>query len=566
LSISSFQDKVIKGGCGKAVMFLAVASMAIGIGFSSCSRADRFQALDAKGQPEKPFAKVGGVELPTAWIQEAVDQQLQQFGQGNPDILNQLPPDMKLGFYAQAIGSVIQQGYMFTLASRAGIKVDDTNIKKDLGIDTVASFKAKVREQLETSGQLKKGASEKEFEDFLAKALQGKKIDDVYAEQIKQIDELLKDPVKKSKAVLSATLTLYQEKLRKDMKPTDDDVKKSFDTYEVKQIVTNGADRAKIDKAYADIKGGKTFEEIADAVSEAPAMQGKKKSESLLPVPGSMLTMPDYEPIAKLQPGAYSEPVKTAVGFVIYKFVGKKSNVPKDFDTSKDQYRLQYIGQEIQRKIQKDVEGLEKDMKPEFMEKAYEGIYAFSKASSKTDPKEQAAEYQRIYDLVKGVSKSDNGYELATATEMACMTKLVDAPGADKAKLKPARIATLEKYVETNDKAWDKRKELIEIFKEDKQAEKAYSLILAALDKNMSYDMMGQSTYSDISATFQTLKTANILKPEQVKEFEGKQKQWLDAKASFDKQQAEYKKQQEADAKKAAEEAKKSSTNAPAKK
>jgi hypothetical protein len=549
LSISSFQDKVIKGGCGKAIMLSCVAAMAIGLGVTSCSKADTFQALDAKGNPEKPFAKIGGVELPKSWVDEAVEQQAAQMG--GMQALDNYPADIKTQIYAQAVAGVVQQGYLYMLASQKGVKIDEKDLKKQLGFDSIASFKAKIRKQAEQMGMLKPGATDKDFDDLLKTQLGGQKLDDIFSQQVKELDESLKDPVKKSKVIVRVAGQLMVEKLRGEVQVTDEEIKTMFDTYEVKTILTKGDDRTKIDKAYSDLKAGKSFEELVDSVSEQDAMDPKKKkSENVIPVPGTSLDTPDYAPVGKLTAGNYSEPVKVAMGHVIYKLVSKKSAVPPDFEKEKAKYKTEFANNKLNKSLVKDMEKLQEDQKPSFEIKAYEAMYLYAKASSKQDQKAVEAEMTKAYEVAKSVSKSDADASMASSIEVMVMQRLY---GTDKAKNRANYLAALEKAVDLDVKAWDKRKVLFGLYKEDKQGDKAFTQLTAAIDNNIKYDGLGQQVYSDISSSFQELKKDNMVKPEQIKEFEGKQKQWLDAKLSFDKQQEEIKKLQDAQAKKDAE-------------
>ena len=126
---------------------------------------------------------------------------------------------------------------------------------------------------------------------------------------------------------------------------------------------------------------------------------------------------------------------------------------------------------------------------------------------------------------------------------LAAFQKIYDAPGADKAKLKAERIASLTKYLEFKDN-WDLRKEVITDLKDQKKGDDGYNQLLIALDKNNKYDANGQRVYSDIAASFKELQTASLIKPEQEKEFRGRQEEWQKAKADYDKTEAELAKQQ----------------------
>ena len=70
------------------------------VGFSSCGRTAQLAALDEKGNKQVPFATVGSVELPVAWIDQFIEEQTKQFP---PGMMDSIGPTYKAGMYAQAV-------------------------------------------------------------------------------------------------------------------------------------------------------------------------------------------------------------------------------------------------------------------------------------------------------------------------------------------------------------------------------------------------------------------------------------------------------------------------------
>ena len=570
MSISTFQEKFIKGGCGKFVLLFCGAAMVIGMAFSNCSRGQKLQALDAKGNKEKIFATVGDVALPFSMVDNAVDQQMKQ-SQLPPDILATLPPEYRIQAVAGGVSQAIQTAQIYEIAKRMGYKADDESIKKTLHFTSETDFENNLLAQVKKSGQLKDNATIKDLEEFAKPQLQGKTIKDIYTTQMTELDKILKDKdsQKRVELVLGGGQQYLLDKFSEGINPTDDEVKKGFENYEIKRIVAKAATptastdaKAKADKAYADLKAGKSFEEVMDTSSEeTPSDPKKKKSENVLNLSQDMVEkLPDFKAVLTLQPGTYSEPQKVTEGYAIIKYVGKKVDIPKDFEAKKAQYKQQNISQQVTKKFKAEMDKIEKEVKPNFEVKAYEAAYRYQKAMALTAGPAQETEFKAIFDLAKGVASTDDKPDVAAMLEVITIQHLYDQPGADKNKLKADRIAALENYLTFND-SWAYRKEVIDSYKEKGDKAKAFDQLTTALDKNTKFDAQGQTTFSDISAKFLELKTAGLVSADQEKQFRSKQEQWQSDKKKYDDQVAADKKLKDEEDKKAAAEAKK---NAPA--
>jgi hypothetical protein len=373
--------------------------------------------------------------------------------------------------------------------------------------------------------------------------------------------------------VLYAAQMYASDKFQEKINPTDDEVKKGFETFEIKRVLSktagptgDAAAKTKIDKANADLKANKSFEDVMDAYTDDMQRDPKKKkSENVLNLTQTQVeSLPDFKTILKLQPGSYSEPEKVTEGYQILKYVGKKVDIPKDYEAKKAQYKAQNIGQQVQKLFKAEIEKVEKDIKPTFEVKAYEAAYRYQKAMTMPVGPAQDQEFRAIFELAKSVTPSDDKPEVAAMVQVITIQHLYDQPTADKPKLKADRIGALENYISFTDN-WAYRKEVIDAYKEKGDKTKTFDLLLAGLEKNNKYDGTGQSTFGDMSAKFTEIKTAGLVSADQEKQFRTKQDQWTKDKKQYDldqeklkKEKAEDDKKQAEAAKKAAEEAKKS--------
>ena len=540
MSISTVREKFFEGGCGKSVLLFSAIAMVVTMGYSSCGRSAKFAATDAKGQKLATFATVGGVELPVAWVEKAQEQIVQQQLGGNTQLLDQLPPTFAVSLQTQAVTQVIEQGYMLETALQSGIKIDEESIKKEITED---KFRKSIREQLSMGGQLKPGATEAELDAKVKELAQGKTISELYKTQMDDFSKKLQDPAEKPLLQAQFGPAAAVEQIKNTIKADEATVKEAFKQYDVKRILVKGSDQAKAKKIYDEVKAGKNFEAAMDQYSDEVAEAGKKKSDRTMPVPMTAIQKSDdLKSLASLQPNGVSEPLKTPDGYSIFKVLSIKANIPADFEKDKARYLSQWTSAEAQSQFQKKVEALKKSTPPKFELKAFEAAYALGKGMSEPGDK-VSPEVQKAYDLAKSVAKDEPGAELAATIGLAAFQKIYDTPGADKAKLKAERIASIAKYLEFKDN-WDLRKEVITDLKDQKKGDEGYNQLLIALDKNNKYDANGQRVYSDIAASFKDLQAASLIKPEQEKEFRGRQEEWQKAKADYDKTEAELAKQQ----------------------
>ncbi|HLO99774.1 MAG TPA: peptidylprolyl isomerase, partial [Fimbriimonas sp.] len=320
MSISNFQEKVLKGGCGKALIVSLGIVMIVGMGMNSqCAKGNPLGATDIKGNPAQTVASVGSVNLPLSLLETAVAEQQQQLP---PDIMASLPAEYQLSSVAGSLNQIIQAGHVYEYATRNGFKNDDAYVLEASHLKSEAEFKAYAKEALTKAGMLKPNATEADFDKIIKEQTQGKGFSELYKAQFEDLSKALKDPQKRMVAVMSVAQRSALEQIQKSVKPTEADVRKSYERFNVKRVFVNTNDKVtdaqakeKADKAYAELKAGKSFESVMDTYSDDTPDQGKKKSDKVLPLDQNMIDkVPDYAIIGKLQAGSYSEPVKVTAG------------------------------------------------------------------------------------------------------------------------------------------------------------------------------------------------------------------------------------------------------------
>ena len=543
--------------------------MVFGMAFSNCSRGEKLMATDLQGNKAKTFATVGDVELPTSMVEQAIAKQEQQ-SQLPPDIIATLPPEYRIQTVSSGVTQSIQAAEVYEIAKRLGYKTDDDSIKKTLHMATEAEFLAYVLDSAKKSGQIKADATIKDLEEMAKPQLQGQTLADFYKKQLTELESQLKDKQKQVGLKLGAGQQFVVDKWSAGFNPSDDEVKKGFETYEIKRVLvksptaaTDAAAKSKADKAYADLKAGKSFEDVMEAYTEDVQQDPKKKkSENAINLSLAQLeNLADFKTVLKLQPGSFSEPEKIAEGYSILKYVGKKVDIPKDYETKKATYRQQNISQQVQKKFKEELDKVEKDVKPKFEVKSYEAAYRYQKAMAIPVGPAQDQEFRAIYDLTKGISSSDEKPEVGAMLRVITIQHLYDQPTADKVKLKDERIDSLENYLTFSDN-WAYRKEVIDSYKAKGDKTKAFAQVMTGLERNTKYDAQAQTTFAEISAKFTEIKAAGLVSADQEKQFRLTQDQWAKDKMKYDEEQALLKKKSDEE-KKAAAEAQKKSKSGP---
>jgi len=237
------------------------------------------------------------------------DELLQKMEQVKKDILNQM----------------IEDKLVLSRAKELGIKVTDSEIDERLGY-------------------IKKGfPSEEEF--YSALETQGitiANLKDRYRDQI-MMKKLVDYEVKSKISVLPSEISDYYEKHRAQFKEED--------KYRVKNILVKAKDsvsfelaKVEIDNIYAKLKQGGDFDVLAERHSQGP--NAGKGGDMGYIARGQMLEALD-DVIFKLKPGEFSEPVKSGIGYHIFKVediqYGKQASledVQKDIQMSLFQYKF----------------------------------------------------------------------------------------------------------------------------------------------------------------------------------------------------------------------------------
>ncbi|MDO8603762.1 MAG: peptidylprolyl isomerase [Candidatus Omnitrophota bacterium] len=201
------------------------------------------------------------------------------------------------GVKKDILNQIIEDKLVLSKAKELGIKVTESEINERLDY-------------------IKKGfSSEQEFYKTLeTQGVTMANLKDRYRDQI-MMKKLVDYEVKSKISVLPSEVSEYYEKHKDEFREAD--------KYRVKNILVKAKDdvgfelaKVEIDNVYAKLKEGENFDDLARQYSKGPNAENGGDMGYI--EKGQMLEVLD-KVIFKLKPGEFSEPVKSEIGYHIFK-------------------------------------------------------------------------------------------------------------------------------------------------------------------------------------------------------------------------------------------------------
>jgi hypothetical protein len=260
LSISKIRNSFDSKGC-QVVLVVVGLLLAVGLLYTGTC-----QALTGAGQPAdgtQPVIVVDGRPISDRALGDAV-RRSQELTFQNTGGFSSPASD----FYAVggAIDSLLRQTVIQSLLDKRGAKVADEDVRQA----SAREFEQQIelfRGQAEMSGQLKRGATDAEFEKWFKDNNNGQSIAEAKKARVANIEQTLKDPARAEELrrvyAQSTLLSLYA----KESPVTETDLRQSYDEFTFKVLRFTGTDGAartkKAEEALAEIKGGAKVEDVA---------------------------------------------------------------------------------------------------------------------------------------------------------------------------------------------------------------------------------------------------------------------------------------------------------------
>lgn len=533
----------------------------VGSSFYSCGRPT--PETDARRMaPGAVLAKMGEYEITERLVDEEMKRGSSMYGG-----LDNLPPSFQLQLQGGVLRSSVANILAIEMAKKYGITASDQDIEKVVA-QNIESELGNLKQQYITGGKLKPDATEAQFAELFKKE-QGQDLSELKSKALQQNAEMLRTGT--DLRIPLASLAVQQpllDALKKEVKLSDDELKKSYDKLEFKRItLTKNDPMATAKKIETELKGGLTFEKAIDRYSESPADPKEKASEKIEPLERIVIRGFDaYKPLENLKPGEVSAPISIGQSVNIFKLIRIKSDVPKDFDKQKDSLRESQTARIAAGKLQTDLQEAQKTAKIEWKVKAYEWLYAYGRLTAENLGADERAKLERqiMEESLKSVTEGD-----AAQAKLSSLLAYVTfesvygaASAAEKIKLDDTKVKVYEAYLlDHEDPAM--RLELVKVYQRLKKAEEYNSQLNAAANANLgSTDAAAQGRYSEINTLIREGEGAKLLTAEQAADLRKIQTLWVEQKAEQDKFDAEQKKLEEEERKKAEAEEKKAQAEA----
>lgn len=563
MSISNFQDKFIKGGCGPAVLIFCAAVMFGGM-FYSCSQANLQQHPNSLAN-QNPGITVAGTSLPAFYVQEKVESQMRQILPMLAAQPTMNTPEKEAEFYGQAIDSVSNEAVYVALAQKNGADLSDEGLKK-IAAAQVEEQIASAREQAVASKKLKENATDKEWEDFFQKEYK-RSLADVRKTSAEGLQKQLTEPGMRQGVVIALAQAALNQALEAKFKMTDDEVRRANESVTYKRIVFKSevpgkpaAERA--EAALKAIQGGLKFETAIDRYSNELPVMNKKLSESTQSASGAQtMSDPQFAPLATLKAGEVSGIVDVPEGKAIYKVVSR-SPAPADFDKKKETYRKSAVSARVQAEIAKQTKelkdapnGVKIDMP------SYALAFQFLRLNQGgiVDPAKANALYEEAGKVFQ--KGTDTNIRLAALVRYGALMLTQADPTVTPEAFRKKQIEAMRAILESGGN-FDLRMRLVDLLLLEKDNEAASQELLNARRDITTFDDAALDQVRRVSAKRLQMKNEKTLTAEAEKEILEEQTRWQKDKEETDRIAAEQKKEQEAEAKKAAEDAKKAEAEA----
>jgi len=552
LSISKVHELIQNKGCVWTVSILMILSMVAG-SFVMCGGPGSYGGPQT-AEAGNVVAKVGEHEITDRLIQGELERNSAMFGG-----LQNIPPADQLQLQAGTLRGMIASALQLDMAKKYGIVATDEDIEK-LVAQNIEQELSQLKMQYMMQNKLKPEATEAEFAELFKKE-QGKDLAQAKKEAVERNAQMLK--ASPDLRLPLAALAIGQPLLtaiKKDVKLTDEELKKSYDSFVFKRITLSKGDAtATARKVVDELKGGLSFEQAMDRYTESPADPKQKASAKTEPHSRTELRGFDaYAPLENLKPGQVSDPITIGQSVNIFKLVEIKNELPKDFEKKKEEYRDTQATSVAAAKLQNDLQAAQKTAQITWQSEVYKQLYQYGRvlAENLTPDERAKLEAEIMKESVRLATEGDPQHAKVAATLafVSFRNAYEKATAEERKKLDEQKADIYEVYLNDNEDP-ALRMELVAMYFSEKKGPEFFNQLMAAANGNLSLsDEKGQATFSQINQYISRGKEAKLLDSEQVKQLQEVQKLWVEQKADMDKAAAEAAKA-EAQARKEAEEA-----------
>lgn len=553
MSIDNTRKFIEKAGCGHIIGIAIAVALLAGMFTQTWNNQGNRGGAGANQAllDETAFAEVDGQKVSTVTVQDAYENTMQQMRQPGPD--GSTPPmptlEQRAFSYSQALDQSLQEAAFLALAAKAGFKATDESVAAEFSKLLDQEFESK-RAEFIKDGSLKATATESEFAEAYKKKF-GQTPSELRERQKADLARTATDPTARSQQMTFAAFRYLMDQERSNVKVTEGDLKINYTTYNVKiinfppDLKKPGNAEATAAKVAEEIKKGMTFEAAMDKYSLISPEPGKKKSDRVDELRGSLLALqPDLAPIKDLKPGQVSGVIMSPGGPTLYKLVSVKQDLPKDYEATKaslmKNLQEQKTGELVTKKMQ-DFLADEKNVK--WISPAFQIGYQATKLLN--SPGFTVEKGEELLTRFEKLEEKDQAPPMIQSLIFALGSQtMAMTDDAVKKKQAEARFLKLAENALRGAEDSGLRLRMARIYL-DHDSEEAGAALLAAANTNSDFGPQGQSTHSEIYSLMDKLKSQKLLSAELEKAINDAQSRWKTDRESYEKAQATAKAERE---------------------
>lgn len=451
---------------------------------------------------------------------------------------------------AASVFDLVQRKAIETLVEERKVEVSEAAILAYLDRELEREIK-NTRQAFIQEGKLKADATDQQFIELFKKE-RGMTPDEMKKQQVSQVETMLKDPEQAKLVMNSAGRFLLLDNIQSTMKVSDEELKATYDTLSVKQIVFGDLSQPieerekKAEEALKEIRGGAKFEDVQKKyMPEDAGAPIEIRRDSVRATPG-------LEPLAELKKGEVSDVLMQFGMPTIYYVVDVKQKLPADFEKQKETYRTQVIAQRAQSELEKQIkEVIEK--RSEWYSPVVKGFYDYAAAQSDpslmgnmTKTRDRMKEIEKIAISRIGVNETNfkpgDGWAqlLRFAAQSAYFNMLTPQ---EQSAMRTERLEAINGVLENTEYPMLRLEAYELLLAEGNQAEAVEQLVSAV--GAVAFDEAGTQVIEQVKSKVAAAEAQKKIDADSLKVVKDALANWNTEKAAFEKEQKELKAEEE---------------------
>lgn len=402
MSVANLRSSFEKKGC-QIALWVVMVGTAVGLagsGFMSCfadqSGLTRVQDLDIE------LLKVNGQSISLAAVNARVSNRLLGLGVD-------ADPIFEFDALADALENLIQAAVISSLVRSKNVTVSESSAIAMRGqqIDQQIFI---FRLQAVAAGDLRPDPTEQEFQDYFL-GENGQSASEYKKQALDGFRALLDNPDFRDAILSEFSIGALRLSYVAEATVTDDEVRRSYETLSLEVIYFNdlnmnlGQRLAEAENALAELEGGADFDAVMRKYMDNPVTEPVDNRRS------NIESNEQLRPLNDLEPGEISGVLFSFVDEPsIYRLVEVKSELPEDYEDSKEIYADQARREKGAREYDRAVKASRDSATIEWSSAGYEAVYGLNTARNSLELSEDEKE-EYFRNVVENDIAMDSGLD-----------------------------------------------------------------------------------------------------------------------------------------------------------